>query len=260
MRVRGRRGSRNIEDRRRQGGGPGGKAAPIGGVGLILVLAIGYSAEEERLTEFSSQILATTEQVWAQIFPRQVGKNYTPPTSFLNSDVTQIPCGGASVATGPFYCSADEKAYLKTDFFATLSHQLGAKGDFAAPYVIAHEVPHLVQNELRILGQVYLAHQQSNQTDANALTVRLELQADCHSGVWARSVEGLLEPNDIEEALNAARMFGDDQLQKRAGRVPQPLTFTHGTSKQRASWFAKGFSRLAISTSATRSARVGCNL
>ena len=170
----------------------------------------------------------------------------------------KAPCGGASGATGPFYCPADEKAYLKTDFFVTLSRQLEAKGDFPATYVIAHEVPHHVQNELRILGQVHLAHQQSSQTDANALTVRLELQADCHSGVWARSVEELLEPSDIEEALNAARMIGDDQLQKRAGRVPQPLT--HGISKQRASWFAKGFSRLTISTSATHSARVGCNV
>ena len=258
MRLRGRRGSCSIEDRRRQGGGRGGKAAPIGGVGLIPVLAIGYSAEEERLTEFPSQILATTEQVWAQIFPRQVGKNYTPPTSVLNADVTQSPCGGASGATGPFYCCADEKAYLDTDFFATLSRQLGAKGDFAATYVIAQEVPHHVQNELRILGRVHLAHQQSSQTDANALTVRLELQADCHSGVWARSVEEFLEPSDIEEALNVARMIGDDQLQKRAGRVPQPLT--HGISKQRASWFAKGFSRQTISISATHSARVGCNV
>jgi predicted metalloprotease len=258
MRLRGRRGSRNIENRRRQGGGRGGKAAPIGGVGLILVLAIGYFAEEERAAEFSSQILATTEQVWAQIFPRQVGKNFTPPTSVLNADVTQSPCGGASGATDPFYCSADENAYLKTDFFVTLSRQLEAKGDFPATYVIAHEVPHHVQNQLRILGQVHLAHQQSSQTDANALTERLELQADCHSGVWARSLEELLEPSDIEEAPNVARMIGDDQLQKRAGRVPQPPT--HGISKQRASWFAKGFSRLTISTSATHSARAGCNV
>jgi predicted metalloprotease len=173
----------------------------------------------------------------------------------LYADVTQSPCGGASGATGPFYCPADKKAYLDTAFFATLSSQLGARGDFAAAYVIAHEVAHHVQNELGILGQVHQARQRSNQTEANALTVRLELQADCLSGVWARSVKGLLEPGDIEEALNAARMIGDDHLQKRAGRVPQPHTFTHGTSAQRASWFAKGFKSGTINTCDTFSAR-----
>lgn len=279
MRLRGRRGSRNIEDRRRQGGRRAGKAGPIGGVGLLVVLAIGYfagidvtpllqqggapqqsttrqvSAEEERAAEFSSQVLATTEQVWSQIFPQQVGRDYKLPTLVLYSDVTQSPCGGASGATGPFYCPADRKAYLDTAFFATLSRQLGARGDFAAAYVIAHEVAHHVQNELGILGQVEKARRQSSQTEANALTVRLELQADCLSGVWARSVEGLLEPGDIEEALNAARMIGDDHLQKRAGRVPQPHTFTHGTSKQRASWFTKGFKSGDINSCDTFSAR-----
>jgi predicted metalloprotease len=279
MRLRGRRGSQNIEDRRRSGARSGGKAAPIGGVGLLLVLAIGYfagidvtpllqqggapqqtqtrqvSAQDERAAEFSSQVLATTEQVWGQIFPQQVGRDYTPPTLVLYADVTQSPCGGASGATGPFYCPADKKAYLDTAFFATLSSQLGARGDFAAAYVIAHEVAHHVQNELGILGQVHQARQRSNQTEANALTVRLELQADCLSGVWARSVKGLLEPGDIEEALNAARMIGDDHLQKRAGRVPQPHTFTHGTSARRASWFAKGFKSGTINTCDTFSAR-----
>jgi len=279
MRLRGQRGRSSIEDRRRQGGRRGGKAAPIGGVGLILVLAIGYfagidvtlllqqsvapqlsktrqvSAEEERAAEFSSQILATTEQVWGHIFPQQVGKNYTPPTLVLYADVTQSWCGGASGATGRFYCPADEKAYLDTAFFATLSRQLGAKGDFSAAYVIAHEVAHHVQNKLKILGQVHCARKKSSQTAVNALTVRLELQADCLSGVWAHSVEGLLEPGDIEEAPNAARMIGDDHLQKRAGRVPQPHTFTHGKSKQRTSWFAKGFKTGDINQCDTFSAR-----
>jgi len=159
----------------------------------------------------------------------------------LYSGVTQSPCGGASGATGPFYCPADQKAYLDTDFFSTLSQQLGARGDFAAAYVIAHEVAHHVQNQLTILPQVEQLRQKSNQEQANALTVRLELQADCFSGVWARAVDGLLEPGDIDEALNAARMIGDDHLQKRAGRVPQPHTFTHGTSEQRARWFRTGF-------------------
>lgn len=261
MRLRGVRGSRNIEDRRRSGGG--GRAG-IGGVGLLVVLAIGYfagidvtpllqqttqatstprelSAEEERAAEFTSRVLATTETVWDEIFPSQVGRPYTPPVLVLYSGVTASPCGNASGATGPFYCPADKKAYLDTEFFATLSRQLGARGDFAAAYVIAHEVAHHVQNELGILGQVNERRQIVGESDANALTVRLELQADCLSGVWARSVDGLLEPGDIEEALNAARMIGDDHLQERAGRVPQPHTFTHGTSEQRSRWFATGF-------------------
>lgn len=278
MRLRGVKGSRNIEDRRRQRGSAG-RAAPIGGVGLLVVLAIGYfagidvtpllqqggapqqtaprqlSAEEERAAEFSSRVLATTEEVWSQIFPAQVGKPYQPPVLVLYADVTQSPCGGASGATGPFYCPADSKAYLDTAFFATLSRQLGAKGDFAAAYVIAHEVAHHVQNELGILGQVHQARQRSSQTEANALTVRLELQADCLSGVWARSVDGLLEPGDLEEALNAARMIGDDHLQKRAGRVPQPHTFTHGTSEQRARWFATGYKSGDINSCDTFRAR-----
>jgi predicted metalloprotease len=263
MRLRGVRSSRNVEDRRRSGGAA--RAGGVGGVGLLLILALGYfagidvspllqgqapitqtaqrelSAEEQRAAEFSSRVLATTEEVWGQIFPAQVGRAYTPPVLVLYSGVTQSPCGGASGATGPFYCPADRKAYLDTDFFSTLSRQLGAKGDFAAAYVIAHEVAHHVQNELGILGQVNQRRQVVGETQANALTVRLELQADCLSGVWARAVDGLLEPGDIEEALNAARMIGDDHLQKRAGRVPQPHTFTHGTSDQRSRWFARGY-------------------
>lgn len=261
MRLRGIRRSRNIEDRRRSAGG--GKAG-IGGVGLLIVLAIGYfagidvtpllqqtaqtpladrelNAEEERATQFTSRVLATTESVWGEIFPAQVGRPYDPPILVLFSGVTSSPCGNASGATGPFYCPADEKAYLDTAFFATLSRQLGARGDFAAAYVIAHEVAHHVQNELGILGQVNERRQVVGETQANALTVRLELQADCLSGVWARFVEGLLEPGDLEEALNAARMIGDDHLQARAGRVPQPHTFTHGTSEQRSKWFATGY-------------------
>ena len=277
MRLRGVRGSRNIEDRRRSGGGGGG--ARIGGVGLLLVLAIGYfagidvtpllqqglpqdqsaprelTAEEQRAAEFSSRVLATTEDVWGQIFPAQVGKPYEPPVLVLFAGQTGSPCGGASGATGPFYCPADEKAYLDTEFFATLARQLGARGDFAAAYVIAHEVAHHVQNELGILPKVNAARQRASETEANALTVRLELQADCLSGVWARAVDGLLEPGDLEEALNAARMIGDDHLQKRAGRVPQPHTFTHGTSEQRARWFARGYETGQLAQCDTFSAR-----
>ena len=263
MRLRGLRRSRNIEDRRRSGRG---RSAGVGGVGLLVIVAVAYfagvditpllqngglqqessvprelSAEEERAAEFTSQVLATTEDVWAQIFPQQVGQEYSPPVLVLYSGVTQSPCGGASGATGPFYCPADKKAYLDTEFFTTLSQHLGARGDFAAAYVIAHEVAHHVQNELGILPQVNRARQAAGQTEANALTVRLELQADCLSGIWARAVGRLMEPGDLEEALNAARKIGDDHLQKRAGRVPQPHTFTHCTSEQRSRWFATGY-------------------
>ncbi|MGX0904560.1 putative metalloprotease [Roseovarius sp. MBR-79] len=262
MRLKGIGRSRNVEDRRGRGGGGGG--AKIGGLGLLVVLAIGYFAGidvtpllegqggaprearaptpgEERAAEFSARVLATTEQVWERVLPAQVGRDYRPPVLVLYSGVTQSPCGGASGATGPFYCPADRKAYLDTEFFDTLARQLGAEGDFAAAYVIAHEVAHHVQNELGILPEVNRMRQASGEAEANALTVRLELQADCLSGVWARAVDGLLEPGDLKEALNAARMIGDDHLQRRAGRVPSPHTFTHGTSDQRARWFARGY-------------------
>ncbi|ETA49225.1 KPN_02809 family neutral zinc metallopeptidase [Ponticoccus alexandrii] len=264
MRLRNIRGSRNVEDRRGRGGG-----AAVGGLGIggvLLVLAIGYftgidvtpllnggapqsqSAEPRELTpaekqagEFSARVLATTEEVWSDVFPDSFGGPYDPPTLVLFSGVTSSPCGGASGATGPFYCPADEKAYLDTEFFATMRSQLGAEGDFAAAYVIAHEVAHHVQNELGILGEVNALRQRSSEREANALTVRLELQADCLSGVWASKVQGLMEKGDLDEALNAARQIGDDTLQRRAGRVPQPHTFTHGTSEQRQRWFATGF-------------------
>lgn len=264
MRLRGVRASRNVEDRRRMGGK---KGAGIGGVGLLVVLAIGYfagidvtpllegqlngggqqgtpremTAEEEKAAAFSSRVLATTETVWGEVFPKAFGMEYSPPVMVLYSGVTQSRCGGASGATGPFYCPADKRAYLDTEFFATMERKLGAGGDFAAAYVIAHEVAHHVQNELGILPRVNAARQQAGQIEANGLTVKLELQADCLSGVWARAVGGLLEPGDIEEALNAARQIGDDTLQRNAGRVPQPHTFTHGTSEQRQRWFATGY-------------------
>jgi len=244
--------------------GGGRASARIGGVGLLLVLAIGYfagidvtplledqagpqvaprevSAADEHAAAFSAQVLATTETVWSQVFPEQLGRAYRPPVLVLFAGVTQSPCGGASGATGPFYCPADQKAYLDTEFFDTLARKLGARGDFAAAYVIAHEVAHHVQNELGILPEVNRMRQAVGQAEANALTVRLELQADCLAGVWARAVDGLLEPGDLEEALNAAKRIGDDHLQRQAGRVPQPHTFTHGTSEQRARWFARGY-------------------
>lgn len=265
MRLRGVRGSRNVEDRRRM---RAGKAGGIGLIGTLIILALTYftginltpllqgqggatysqtqrsgelSAEEQREGEFASRVLATTEAVWSDIFPKLTGRAYEPPVMVLYSGVTQSPCGGASGATGPFYCPADKKAYLDTEFFTTMHRQMGAKGDFAAAYVIAHEVAHHVQNELGILPKVHQQRVRSSKADANALTVRLELQADCLSGVWARNVQGMLEPGDLEEALNAARQIGDDTLQRKAGRIPQPHTFTHGTSEQRQRWFATGY-------------------
>ncbi|EBA07475.1 hypothetical protein SSE37_21790 [Sagittula stellata E-37] len=239
-----------------------------GGLGLggvLLVLAIGYftgidvspiltgsgsgqsqqtrplTDREEQAGEFSSQVLATTEQVWSDIFPNAFGKPYDPPTLVLFSQVTQSPCGGASGATGPFYCPVDEKAYLDTAFFAFMQQELGAGGDFAQAYVIAHEVAHHVQDEIGILAEVNAMRQRASEREANALTVRLELQADCLSGVWASYVDDLLEPGDIDEALNAAQRIGDDYLQRKAGRVPNPHTFTHGTSEQRQRWFSNGY-------------------
>ncbi|WP_179379629.1 KPN_02809 family neutral zinc metallopeptidase [Jannaschia marina] len=266
MRWQGRRGSRNIEDRRgRRGGGAGVGGLGIGG--LLIVLVFGWvfgidvspllsgggggapqdraiTAQEEREAQFVSVVLADTEEVWSDIFRRQVGEAYRPPTLVLFSGVTQSPCGGASGATGPFYCPADRKAYLDTAFFTTMERQLGAGGDFAAAYVVAHEVAHHVQNELGILGQANQIRMQSSQERSNAISVRIELQADCYSGIWARAAQerfGSLERGDLEEAVNAARQIGDDRIQRSQGRVPMPHTFTHGTSEQRVRWFARGY-------------------
>lgn len=266
MRLRGIRRSKNIEvrgggQRRAGSAGKGG----VGLVGVLVLLAIGYftgidvsgllqsgsapqsqqsapsAATNDKMTEFSAQVLATTEEVWGRVFPEQLDRTYEPPVLVVFSGVTTSPCGGANGATGPFYCPADSKAYLDTSFFGMLDRQMGAGGDFAAAYVIAHEVAHHVQNELGILPKVNALRQRSSEVEANALTVRLELMADCLSGIWAANVKGLMEKGDLQEALNAARKIGDDHLQRQAGRVPQPHTFTHGTSEQRAQWFARGY-------------------
>ncbi len=249
----------------------GGRAATggIGGLGLIAVLVIGYflgidvtpllegaaapqsgggggtvTRADEAAAEFVSVTLADTEEVWSAVFREELGSAYRPVTLVLFKGVTQSPCGGASGATGPFYCPVDKKAYLDTDFFATLSRQLGAKGDFAAAYVVAHEVAHHVQDELGILGEANRLRAQASEAQANAISVRIELQADCLSGVWAREVEGRfgsIEPGDIAEAMNAAKQIGDDTLQRNAGQVPRPETFGHGSSEQRQRWFATGY-------------------
>lgn len=242
-------------------------AAGIGGFGLLAVLLLGVvfnvdvtpllqggsggpqvsgelSEEDRAMGDFVSVTLADTEEVWAQIFSEDLGRSYTPATLVLFSGVTQSACGGASGSTGPFYCPVDQKAYLDTAFFTTLSRQLGAKGDFAAAYVVAHEIAHHVQNELGILSQVNELRARSNEAQSNALSVRIELQADCFSGVWARRAAesfGSIDRQDVAEAMNAARRIGDDTLQRNAGRVPMPDSFTHGSSEQREAWFARGF-------------------
>lgn len=265
MRWQGRRGSRNIEDRRGRTVTGGGS---IGIVGLLIILGLGYffgidvtpllqgqggggqvvetelTEADRRAGEFVSVTLADTEEIWADIFRSQVGEAYGAPVLVLYKGVTQSPCGGASGATGPFYCPGDNKIYLDTQFFTTLERRMGAGGDFAAAYVVAHEVAHHVQNELGILGQANRVRAQSSQEQSNAISVRIELQADCLSGVWARAAGdrfGSLERGDIAEAMNAAKQIGDDTLQRNAGRVPQPHTFTHGTSEQRQRWFATGY-------------------
>ena len=265
MRWKGRRGSRNIEDRR---GRSSGGAAGIGGVGLLAVLAIGYflgvdvtplleqggatnnsapaelTEADRQAGEFVSVTLADTEEVWADIFAKQLNARYEPATLVLFKGATQSPCGNASGASGPFYCPADKKAYLDTAFFTTLSRKLGASGDFAAAYVVAHEVAHHVQNELNILGPAFEARRKASETESNEISVRVELQADCFSGIWAHHAQKRfksLERGDLAEAVNAARQIGDDTLQRNAGRIPQPHTYQHGTSAQRQRWFKRGF-------------------
>ena len=265
MEWRGRRGSGNIEDRRRLGGARG---AGVGGVGVLAVVVIGYflgidltplldggqgfappqesrdlTAEDQAMGDFVSVTLADTEEVWAKVFNAQIGTVYAPPVLVLFKDYTDSPCGGASQATGPFYCPIDRKVYLDTGFFLTLDRQLGAGGDFAAAYVVAHEVGHHVQNELGLLEKTNRARAQASEAEANAISVRVELMADCLAGVWAYHAArqfGTIERGDVAEAMNAAAKIGDDTLQRNAGRAPMPDSFTHGSSAQRMRWFETG--------------------
>ncbi|WP_341862819.1 neutral zinc metallopeptidase [Gymnodinialimonas sp. 57CJ19] len=271
MRLRNRRSSRNVIDqrRRRGGGGPrlSGRASGGSIVGVLAVVALGYffgvdltplldqqgapmqqqpqsrelTAAEDEAGLFASQVLATTEDIWADIYPQAFGEQYDPPSLVLFSGATQSGCGGAQASTGPFYCPADQRAYLDTAFFAYMARELGAGGDFAAAYVIAHEVAHHIQQELGILAEANRIRAASSQTRSNEISVMIELQADCFSGVWASRLEGVLEPGDLDEALNAAERIGDDYLQARAGRAVNPHTFTHGTSAQRQRWFTIGY-------------------
>jgi predicted metalloprotease len=202
------------------------------------------TAEEEELAKFARQILAGTEDVWTAEF-RKRGLTYKPPRLVLFKDAVQSGCGGASSSSGPFYCSADQSVYLDLEFFSSMYQQLGADGDFAYAYVIAHEVGHHVQY---LLGTLTEAHQQMSrmsEKEANQISVRLELQADFYAGVWAyndNKMFGSLEDGDIEEGLNVASKIGDDYLQKRARGYMIPESFNHGTSAQRARWLKKGLS------------------
>jgi predicted metalloprotease len=201
------------------------------------------TAQDRAAGEFVSVVLADTEDIWAQVFADQIGRSYDPATLVLYKGVTASPCGNASGATGPFYCPGDRKVYLDTDFFTTMEQQLGAQGDFAMAYVVAHEIAHHVQDELGILGQANAVRARVSQADSNQISVRIELQADCLSGIWARQVSktfGTIQKGDFEEAVNAARQIGDDTLQRNAGQRPMPHTFTHGTAAQRSGWFLRG--------------------
>lgn len=266
MRWRGERQSTNIEDRR---GLTGGRVAVGGGLGtlLIIVIALLFGAdprqlleqvptdqpsqvqtsgrqnpEEEELKQFVAVVLAKSEDVWGEIF-RQNGRQYREPTLVLFTDQVQSACGYMGAAVGPFYCPGDEKVYIDLSFYEELRQRFNAPGDFAQAYVVAHEVGHHVQNLLGISDRVNALQQRSSEREANALSVRLELQADFFAGMFARYVQnqGLLEAGDIEEALGAASAVGDDRLQKQAtGRV-MPDSFTHGTSEQRLRWFRRGY-------------------
>ena len=277
MEWRGRRESSNIEDRRADGssgGMPrgrrvGGTVSAGGGLGLLAIVVVGWffgvdlspilngvtggdspASEPGPMTEgdiaagqFVGVTLAYTEDIWAAIFKDQLDRTYRPATLVLFKGVTRSPCGTASGATGPFYCPGDKKVYLDTDFFTTMAQELGAKGDFAMAYVVAHEIGHHVQDELGILGKATEVRARVSEEESNAISVRIELQADCLAGIWGRGVKqqfGAIAAGDFEEAVNAARQIGDDTLQRNAGQVPMPDSFAHGTSAQRSRWFQIG--------------------
>ena len=266
MRIGGRRTSDNVDDRRGKGG-IGKGSLSIGGiivVGLIVWLMGGNpleyaaqqmaqgttqqdtnytpTAEEEELAHFSKVVLAGTEDVWAEIF-KQNNMKYVPPKMVLFTGATQSGCGSASSSTGPFYCPADQTVYIDLSFFEEMKTKLGAGGDFAYAYVIAHEVGHHVQYLLGTLNDVQKQQQSMSKTESNRLNVRLELQADFYAGIWAYHDNknfSSIEPGDIDEALNAASQIGDDRLQMESQGYTVPDAFNHGTSAQRSRWLKKG--------------------
>ncbi|MBO9515611.1 MAG: neutral zinc metallopeptidase [Variovorax sp.] len=278
MRWEGNEQSDNVEDRRDDGGGGGGFGFPVGGrsigIGTVAVALIagwifginpltvlgllsgGEPAPQvqqqgpahappanDREAAFVSTVLRNTEVVWTDIF-RQNGGTYMPPKLVLFRGATPTACGTGQSAMGPFYCPGDKKVYIDLGFYDTLRNQLGAPGVFAQAYVIAHEVGHHVQDELGITAKVDQMRGRLSQTQNNAVSVRVELQADCLAGVWAhhsQQSKQWLDPGDIESAMNAAQKIGDDALQRSAGRAVVPDSFTHGTSAQRQRWFSTGF-------------------
>lgn len=262
------RDSDNVEDRRGGGFGIGGGGLGIGGV--ILALVVSYFTGINPMTllglieqtplahqapaahkppagdataRFVSKVLASTEDVWQSAF-QQSGKHYEAPKLVLFTGQTPTACGTGQTAMGPFYCPGDRKVYIDLAFFHELKARFRAPGEFAQAYVIAHEVGHHVQNLTGIAGKVHNAQRQTNRVEANALSVRMELQADCFAGVWGKRADdmrGILEKGDLEAALAAATAIGDDRLQQQArGRIV-PESFTHGTSEQRVRWFRRGF-------------------
>ena len=270
MKLDGRRESSHVEDRRRMSGG---SAAGLGLGGIALIALITFmmggnigdvvqnvqnaggigsmteqtsyepTAENEALAKFSRQILASTEDVWTSYFERNGIGEYRNPTLVLYTGTTSTSCGTGQAAMGPFYCSADEKLYIDLSFFSTMRQQLGADGDFAYAYVIAHEVGHHVQNLLGTLGQAHSQMAKMSQANANRVSVRIELQADFYSGIWAHyenSMFDSIEDGDLMEAINCASVIGDDYLQKKAQGYAVEESFTHGTAAQRMKWLKKG--------------------
>jgi hypothetical protein len=268
MEWRGRRTSTNVEDRRRGGGGAvraGGRMG-IGAVVLVLLFGAVFGVDvtpllqgggqvtqeapagpntiDDTEEEFVAVMLAETEDVWGAIF-RDRGAEYQAPRLVLYAGATGSRCGAADAAMGPFYCPSDRTIYLDTDFFRVMQAQLGSRGEFARAYVIAHEVGHHVQYLTGQLGEVMTARSRLPQAEGNALSVRLELQADCYAGLWARAAAGRLKLTqaDIDSAIDTAGRIGDDTLQRAAGRRPVPDSFTHGSAAERQEWFMRGFER-----------------
>ena len=265
MRWQGRRESGNVEDRR--GNSRGGLIAGGGIGGIVIALLIYFlggdpsqvmnmqqsapqqqlspeqQAAEDEAAGFVKVVLAETEDVWNKVFS-DMGQQYREPTLVLFTGLVESACGNASSASGPFYCPADEKVYIDLSFYDELQHKLNAPGDFAMAYVVAHEVGHHIQKITGISDKVQRMRSQVSETEYNKLSVKLELQADFLAGVWAhhtQKLQNIIEPGDIEEALNAANAIGDDRLQKQAQGYVVPDAFTHGTSAQRMYWFKRGF-------------------
>jgi predicted metalloprotease len=263
----GRRESENVEDARGSGGG---RLVLGGGIGTVILVVlylllggdpqalfdaqqqqaqvsqpaqVDNQAPRDEASKFVAVVLADTEDAWNEVF-RQMGREYDEPRLMLFTDLIQSGCGFASGATGPFYCPQDRRVYIDLGFFRQLQERLGAGGDFAEAYVIAHEVGHHVQNLLGITDRVQAARGRVGQSEYNQLSVRLELQADFLAGVWARytdRVKHVVEAGDIEEAIRAASAVGDDRLQRRSRGYVVPDSFTHGTSEQRVRWFRRGY-------------------